>query len=96
MSSLIGIRAADLLAYIRGHRRIENRCHWILDVVFHEDASRTRTYRLDHNLAILRKFALNLLRHAPGRGSLKAKRYRAALNDNFLVNVLKSSFNLMR
>lgn len=86
--------AAILLQCVREHCGIENRCHWILDVVFKEDASRTRLAH--HSLALLRKIALNLLRQHPAKGSLKSKRYRAGLNEDFLMSVLKSSFNLMR
>lgn len=88
--------AATLLQIVREHWGIENRCHWVLDVVFNEDASRTRTRNADDNLALLRKIALNLVRQHPAKGSLKGKRYRAGLNEDFLLSVLQSSFNLMR
>jgi predicted transposase YbfD/YdcC len=88
--------ASLLLGAVRAHWGIENACHWVLDVIFHEDASRTRSLHADENLALLRKIALNLLRHHPAPGSLKGKRYRAALNEDFLLQVLQSSFNLMR
>lgn len=88
--------ASLLLASIRAHWGIENSCHWVLDVVFKEDASRTRTRNADDNLALLRKIALNLVRHHPAKGALKRKRYRAALNEDFLLEVMQSSFNLMR
>jgi hypothetical protein len=63
-------------------------------MVFHEDAARTRSRHADLDLAQLRKFALNMLKQDPSKGSLK--RYRASLNEEFLTQVLKSSFNLMR
>lgn len=88
--------ASLLLGSIRAHWGIENGCHWVLDVVFKEDASRTRTQNADDNLALLRKIALNLIRQHPGKGSLKGKRYRSALNEEFLLQVMQSSFNLMR
>ncbi|HLA42754.1 MAG TPA: ISAs1 family transposase [Aggregatilineales bacterium] len=88
--------AALLLGAIRGHWAIENSCHWVLDMIFHEDAARTRTRHADLNLALLRKFALNMLKQDPRKGSLKLKRYRASLNEDFLTQVLTSSFNLMR
>lgn len=89
-------QAQLLLATVRAHWGIENTCHWVLDVVFGEDASRTSLQNADDNLALLRKIALNLLQHHPAKGSLKNKRYRAALNEDFLLEVLHSSFNLMR
>jgi predicted transposase YbfD/YdcC len=88
--------AAVLLQTVRDHWGIENRCHWVLDVVFNEDASRTHIAQADDNLALLRKIALNLLRQHPSSGSLKAKRYRATLSEDFLLSLLNSSFNLMR
>lgn len=88
--------ASLLLASIRAHWGIENSCHWVLDVVFNEDASRTRTRNADDNLALLRKIALNLVRQHPANATLKRKRYRAALNEDFLLEVMQSSFNLMR
>lgn len=88
--------AATLLQLVRDHWGIENRCHWVLDVLFKEDASRTRDRFAIDNLALLRKFALNLLRLQPTSGSLKGKRYQAALNEDFLLSILKSSFFLMR
>lgn len=88
--------ATRLLACVRDHWGIENRCHWLLDVVFGEDASRTRTGQAQHNLALLRKIALNLLHNHPSKGTLKGRRYRAALNEDFLADILHSSFNLMR
>jgi len=89
-------QASLLLGAVRAHWGIENGCHWVLDVIFGEDASRTRLRYADDNLALLRKIALNLLRQHPVKGSLKTKRYRAALNEDFLLEVMQSSFNLMR
>jgi len=89
-------QASLVLGAVRAHWGIENSCHWVLDVTFGEDASRTRLQYADDNLALLRKIALNLLRHHPSKGSLKVKRYRAALNEDFLLEVMQSSFNLMR
>lgn len=87
--------ASLILGAIRAHWGIENQCHWVLDVTFREDASRTRSRNADDNLALLRKIALNLIRQHPAKGALKRKRYRAALNEDFLLEVIQSSFNLM-
>jgi predicted transposase YbfD/YdcC len=94
--SSLAPEAEVLLSAVRAHWGIENGCHWVLDVIFHEDASRTRLQYADDNLALLRKIALNLIRQHPAKGSLKGKRYRAALNEDFLLQILQSSFNLMR
>lgn len=74
---------------IRNHWGIENRLHWVLDVVFHEDNSRVRTDHAPQNFAVLRHFALNLLRQETStKASLAKKRFRAALNDTYLSTVL--------
>ena len=94
--SSLPAQASLMLASIRAHWGIENSCHWVLDVVFREDASRTRTKNADDNLTLLRKIALNLLRQHPTKGSLKDKRYRCSLNEDYLLAVMQSSLNLMR
>lgn len=80
--------AATVNWLVRGHWGIENRVHWVLDVTFHEDASRIRTGDAPQNMGVLRHIALNLLRHEPSKGSLKTKRFRAALNDDYLARIL--------
>jgi hypothetical protein len=39
-------------------------------------------------MALLRHIALNILKHDTSKGSLKQKRYRAALDDTFLLQLL--------
>jgi predicted transposase YbfD/YdcC len=81
---------APLLARtIRSHWGIENRLHWVLDVAFREDDSRIRVGHAPENLAIIRHFALNLLRQEHSqRTGLSTKRLRAALDDTYLRTVL--------
>lgn len=82
-------RAAETVNdLVRGHWGIEKRLHWVLDVVFHEDASRIRSGDAPQNMGVVRHSALNLLLQAPSKGSLKTKRFRAALNDAYLATVL--------
>jgi predicted transposase YbfD/YdcC len=73
---------------VRGHWGIENRVHWVLDVTFHEDTSRIRQGDAPQNMGVLRHIALNLLRQEPRKGSLKTKRFRAALDETYLATVL--------
>jgi predicted transposase YbfD/YdcC len=77
-----------LLSAIRAHWSIENHFHWTLDVVFREDDARLRVVNGAENFAILRHFALNLLKRHPAKLSLKRKRFKAALNDSFLAQLL--------
>ena len=82
------LAAATVNDLVRTHWGIENQVHWVLDVVFHEDASRIRNGHAPQNMAVIRHMALNLLRQEPSKGSLKAKRFRAALDDAYLARVL--------
>lgn len=75
---------------VRGHWGIENQVHWVLDVTFHEDGSRIRTGDGAQNFAVLRHIALTLLRHEASGGSLRTKRFRAALDDAYLLQVLQA------
>jgi predicted transposase YbfD/YdcC len=80
--------AARLGRAIRDHWGVENRLHWVLDVAFREDDSRFRTGSGPETLAIVRHFALNLLRRDPAPHSIPKKRFRAALDDQYLTAVL--------
>ena len=50
---------------VRGHWGIENQLHWVLDVVFADDQSRLRKGHGARNMAVVRHFAINLVRSAP-------------------------------
>jgi predicted transposase YbfD/YdcC len=73
---------------VRGHWGIENSLHWVLDVTFREDDSRLRAGYGAENFAVIRHIALNLLKREPSKASLKRKRYKAALSNEFRSNVL--------
>lgn len=80
--------AARANALVRQHWGIENSVHWVLDVTFNEDRSRIRTDHAPQNMAVLRHITLNLLRQEASHGSLKSKRFRAALSEDYLATVL--------
>ena len=80
--------------YVRAHWGVENQLHWCLDVVFNEDASRIRKDHAPRNMSVLRRLALNLLRQESSKGSLAMKRYRAGLDDQFMLHILSASMPL--
>lgn len=80
--------AAELGELVRGHWGIENGLHWVLDVAFREDESRTRDLNAGANLALLRRVAVSLLKRAPAKGSIHTRRLMAAWDDEFLLKVL--------
>ncbi|MCB1781593.1 MAG: ISAs1 family transposase, partial [Candidatus Competibacteraceae bacterium] len=76
-------------ASVRGHWGIENQQHWVLDVQFGEDACRTRNDHSAENLALIRRIALNVLRHnGPPRDRIRRRKLRAALNDDYRLRLL--------
>jgi len=80
--------AKRLLEIVRSHWAVENQMHWILDVVFAEDANRARKDDAPENMAILRRLALNILRAHPEPISMRRKMNAAAWDDTFLLSLL--------
>jgi predicted transposase YbfD/YdcC len=75
-------------AAIRGHWSIENGLHWVLDVVFREDARRLYDRTAAENVAFLNRLALSLLRGDTGKSSMKVKRKRAGWSLPYLMQLL--------
>ncbi len=73
---------------VRGHWGIENRLHWVLDVTFGDDQSRLRKGFGAKNMAVVRHFALNLVRSAKDTKSIKLRRKLAGWTPDYLERVL--------
>lgn len=73
---------------VRGHWGIENQLHWVLDVIFKEDQSRLRKGHGARNMAVVRHFAINLVRLGKGKRSIKTMRKVAAWNPGELHRIL--------
>jgi predicted transposase YbfD/YdcC len=56
--------AETMARAVRGHWAIENQLHWALDVTFNQDQSHLRKGHGAKNMAVVRHFALNLVRQA--------------------------------
>lgn len=74
---------------IRGHWGIENQLHWVLDVTFNDDQSRVRKGFGAKNMAVVRHFALNLVRSAKDKKSIKLRRKMAAWTPTYLEQILR-------
>jgi predicted transposase YbfD/YdcC len=75
--TVIQAKAADLARFIRGHRGIEERLHWVRDVTYHEDRSQVRTGNGPRVMASLRNLAIAILRLAGHTSIAAALRYHA-------------------
>jgi predicted transposase YbfD/YdcC len=84
-ASLSAVGAAQA---VRGHWGIENRLHWVLDVVFGDDQSRLRKGHGARNMAVVRHFALNLVRSANDGRSIKLRRKLAGWSPEYLDALL--------
>ena len=76
---------------LRGHWGIENNLHWQLDVNFGEDRSGIYQRNAGANFAALRRIALSLVKRDPSKESIGRKRKAAALDCDFLAEILTGS-----
>jgi predicted transposase YbfD/YdcC len=93
----IGSKEASARIYgtaLRHHWGIENNLHWQLDVTFREDSSRIQARHGAENFDSLRKLALVLLKRHPCKKSIACKRLHAALDVNFLEEVIQQTEKL--
>ena len=84
---------AELLNHAaRSHWGVENSLHWVLDVTFHEDASRIKKENAPENFGLLRRLALCLLKkETSSKRSIRGKRLRASWDDAYLLQVMCGS-----
>lgn len=87
LSSLV-VDAKRLASLVRNHWGVENRVHWLLDVVYKEDACRIRKGDGAENVAIIRRFCLNLAKLHSNKASMTAKLKKAGWSDEFREEIL--------
>jgi predicted transposase YbfD/YdcC len=95
----IGSRKMGVRQYakvLRGHWQIENNLHWQLDISFGEDHSRIQERHGAANFALLRKMALSLLKQNPAKDSIARKRKAAALDLEYLAELLAGAAKLQK
>ena len=80
--------AVQLGPIIHSHWSIENSLHWVLDMIFRDDECRVRTDNAPANFTTIKHLALNLLRRASSKNSLRARRKVAAWDDDFLASLV--------
>jgi predicted transposase YbfD/YdcC len=85
------LSAEQLARAVRAHWGIENRRHWVLDVVFHDDLRRWRTENGPANRATMRHAALHTIQAIPEKASLNVKRKTAAWDESYLFKALTAN-----
>ena len=85
----VGLSAAAFAGGIRGHWGIENKLHWVKDVVCGEDANRIRHKRGAVNVAVLGTMALNLHRQA-GHNSITEGQIKFGSNVKALARLIRT------
>jgi predicted transposase YbfD/YdcC len=84
----LALPASQIGPAIRHHWAVENSLHWIMDMVFRDDECRLRTDHAPANFTTLKHMALNLLRRATSKDSIRLRRKVAAWDDEFLASLV--------
>jgi predicted transposase YbfD/YdcC len=83
-------KVSEFATSVRSHWSVES-MHWVLDVVFHDDAGRIRTKHATANFTFVRRYVTTLLKRDSFKRSLKQKRKKAGWNTEFLEKLLFSA-----
>jgi len=79
--SSASLSAEQFALAARAHWGVENRLHWTLDVVFHDDLMRLRSQNGPANMGVIKHLILNLIKDIPDKASLKTRRKTLAWDD---------------
>lgn len=80
--------ASQIASVVRDHWAVENRLHWVMDMVFRDDECRLRTDHAPANFTTIKHIALNLIGRAQSKDSLRLRRKVAAWDDDFLAGLI--------
>ncbi|MCK5799950.1 MAG: ISAs1 family transposase, partial [Deltaproteobacteria bacterium] len=79
---------------VRAHWQVENRLHWCLDMSFGQDACRIRSGNATANFAVVRHFALNIIRaYKEDQYSVPRRRRLCDFHRDYRERVLRSMAN---
>lgn len=86
------LTAAAANERVRAHWLVENKLHWCLDMTFGQDACRIRTNHATENFAVVRHFALNIIRNYKGdRYSVPRRRRLCDFRRDYRHKVLEAA-----
>lgn len=89
--------AKELAKFTRSHWQIENKLHWILDVVFNEDHSTSKKDNAIENVSIVRKIVFNLTKLDPEMAKKTTKKkmidymYDLSLYKKLIYDILPNN-----
>ena len=67
--------AKEFAGWIRSHWSIENPLHWVLDVIFKEDAAQAKAGFIAENMGFFRRLSMNIIKTVdPDRGFTVARK----------------------
>ena len=85
--------ASEMLKTIRSHWAIES-MHWVMDVVFREDAGRMRKDNAPANMAVVRRFVLNILNGMKEKRQTKPELMKAiGWSPEYLIGFIDKLLN---
>jgi predicted transposase YbfD/YdcC len=84
----LSVPASQMAPLVRDHWAVENSLHWVMDMVFRDDECRLRTDHAPANFTTLKHIALNLIRKAKSKDSIRLRRKVASWDDDFLASLL--------
>lgn len=95
MSSLKESKAPEIQGYIRGHWKIENNCHWVIDTIFKEDHHQVKKKNAAKNWSTMRRISLNLWNSISSpkgakKKSLPKRQLKAVADQDFLEQIIFS------
>lgn len=83
----LALNVAVFARAVRGHWSIENNLHWVLDVSFREDETRSRKDHTAENLAWIRRLTVSLFAQDGTKVGVKCKRKMAGWDDEYLLEL---------
>lgn len=82
--------AETALKATRAHWGVENLLHWTLDIAFKEDQVKARVGYSGENLAVIRQWLLNMLKHNTTKKiSMENKRKLCSIDDDYLLDCIE-------
>ena len=84
--------ATEFASWIRSHWGIENRLHWVADVVFREDARRASAGHCAENLGTMTRLGVNIVRMMDPKTGLADARRFGCWNEKYVEGLMAKLF----